>query len=392
MRAVQLAYGINIPSKYRSLIKDSVRSASTAVTSIVMSEEEGQGTSQFPEEYLHSVNNKHRYSIVHKQDREVMVRWSFMEVLTSILKPVRLCVNTSYRKHIFDKLKEGKTPRLKEMLNISRFVQMNNVSPGASEELDHAFIKLITETQMFRQFVARYIRLNKRNVFDAWCALKNRTIMQQYMLWKSTGVGERFGCLQKLAKGDDGVHTRGGFFGKFKGHKWKKRAFHIKKPMQLDHLLSCAIEIILESPEEKEKKEVGEDDGDEEFEASGSDFDDFDGDDTDDELGDGIVKEEKSKEDDEERARLEAKAHRIGLEEAMKKVNKIKNCFQSATKGIGKDELVLNWYDVEKDLKFRYLTEYVEALKAFLNLPKRNCELIGYNPLDEGADAFDRMT
>ena len=99
---------------------------------------------------------------------------------------------------------------------------MNNVSPGASEELDHAFIKLITETQMFRQFVARYIRLNKRNVFDAWCALKNRTIMQQYMLWKSTGVGERFGCLQKLAKGDDGVHTRGGFSASSKGISGKR--------------------------------------------------------------------------------------------------------------------------------------------------------------------------
>ena len=117
------------------------------------------------------------------------------------------------------------------------------------------------------------------------------------------------------------------------------------------------------------EEEVGGDYGDEGFEASGSDFDDFDGDDTDDELGDGIVKEEKSKEDDEKRE-LE-KAHRIGLEEAMRKVNKIKNCFQSATKGIGKDELVLNWYDVEKDLKFRYLTGVRRSIESISKSSKK---------------------
>ena len=398
LRAVQLAYGVNIPSKYRSLIKDSVRSASIAVTSIVMSEEEGQGTSQFPEEYLRSTNSKHRYSIVHKQDREVMVRWSFMEVLTSILKPVRLCVNKSYRKHIFDKLKEGKTPRLKEMLNISRFVEMNNVSPGASEELDHAFIKLFTETQMFRQFVARYIRLNKRNVFDAWCALKNRTIMQQYCFWKTSGVGERFGCLEKLAKGDDGVHTRGGFFGKFKGHKWKKRVFHIKRPMHQDILLTRAIERISGVPYEEDKwksKEAEEGDyGDEDFDASESDLDDGygDGDDTDDEIGGSdVMREETERKREKEQMQLD-QAAKAREKEIDRKVSKIKNCFQSETKGIGKGELVLNWFDVERDLKFRYLTEYIEALKLFVNLQRMSSELVGYNMLDEGVDEFDKMT
>lgn len=377
LRSVQLAYDVMIPSKYRSLIKDSVRSASLSVTSIVMSEEEGQGTSQFPEEYLRSHDTRHRYSIVHESDRETMVRWSFMEVLTSILKPVRICVNDFYKKHIFDKLKDGKTPRLKEMLNISRFVHMNNVSPGASEELDHAFIKLLTETQMFRQFVARYIRLSKRNVFDAWCALKNRTIKLQYEFWKSTGVGQRFGCLQKLAKGDDGVHARGGFFGKFKGHKWRKRMFHIKRPMHADSLLEQAIAALdvnedLEGPGSMSSKQ---DDsiGDEEDIGSESDVDGYDGDGdgdlTDDEVTSDYEKgnrdrRRKNHEEDERKNESVFLKNKI---EIKRKVKKILNCFLNfTTKGIEKDELVLNWFDVEKNFKFKYLVDIVDAVKSFV--------------------------
>jgi len=385
-----------IPSKYRSLIKDSVRSASVAVTSIVMSEEEGQGTSQFPEEVLRRSDTKHRYSIVHLEDREMMVRWSFMEVLTSILKPVRMCVNQSYKKHIFEKLKVGKTPRLKEMLNISRFVQMNHFSPGASEELDHAFVTLLTETQMFRQFVARYIRLSKRNVFDAWCALKNRTIMMQYEFWKSTGVGQRFGCLQKLAKGDDGVHARGGFFGKFKGHKWRKRVFHIKNPMHMDVLLENAIHIV--QPDDEYEEGHGNSDAkrDETLkelladENAGSESDDAgydggeDGDETDDEITPPTKRSERITEDEKKKT---SDVNRLLRNQMKAKIEKIKKCFlNSATKGIAKDELVLNWFDVEKDLKFKYISEYVTALNSFIDLESNEIYIDGLDPNLETAD------
>merc|ERR1711966_185454 len=69
------------------------------------------------------------------------------------------------------------------------------------------------------------------------------------------------------------------------------------------------------------------------------------------------------------------------------KIEKIKKCFlNSATKGIAKDELVLNWFDVEKDLKFKYISEYVTALNSFIDLENNEIYIDGLDPNLETAD------